>query len=334
MIRVLMIGILIIFTSCRITQDLGVSPASLNQQRMVMIYKNKTEIGIHGGTDYNQILKVRVSGKGEMSIRGLGDCGFYRGSSFGGKKYAGLTLSKLPNKEVCIYGLTLRIDGLDSASRGLFILRRFKNPLIKPLKTKVNLVEREGVNWVQLKKDSQMISYKKELDIRAAGIYENRDIEIYPSGNSGHINIAGCGIKKVVDFNFRENQPKVWKTNLRSLYKGMIEKGCTFDILVNNRGYQFKEAATILVHVYNDYGSFLDAPKTYISNGIKRVYRCFKFHDPYVIGISVNGYQSRLNSKELCAFKQKKYEVIAITSKQRTFYGIYDERLKDWTSIK
>ena len=327
--------LLVLFVSCNPKKDEAVAPSKLKQQRMVMSYGGVTEVGIHGGIDENIPLKVRVVNSGDLGIRGQGDCGFYLGKGYGKTKQMIIDPKELPKKKVCVFGLDLRVNKLDAPSIGLFVFRRFTSPLVKPLKIKANSVTRMGVNWVQVKKDSQFQLPNKipsdDGGTKSAGINEGRDIEIYPSGNSGYINISGCNKpRRTIDFTIEEGKEKVWRLSLESMYRGTVEKSCTFDILVNNRGYQYKEAATFVVHTYNEQGSFLDAPETYE----KKKYRCFRFRDPYVVGISVNGYYTKVNEDVLCAFKKKTYEVIAITSNQRTFYGIFDEGQQDWTSMK
>ena len=325
--KVLIIFFVALIISCNPTKDEDVSPASLKQQRMIINYKGQTELGIHGGVDLKEKIKIRTINSGDYSIRGQGECGFYFGESFSKKKYVEIDTSKLPDKEVCILSLNLRINELDAPSIGLFVLRKFKNSLVQPLEFQVNGVKRKGVNWVQLKKPT--LNKIKSSKIKS-GIEEGQDIELYPWGDSGYINIMGCGYKRIIDFKFKENEKRVWKTNLISLYKGKIDQSCVFDILINNRNFQYKQGGTLLVHTYEGQGSFLDAPRTYL----KKKHRCFAFEDPYVIGISVNGFDSKLNVTNLCAFKKDQYEVIATTSKQRIFYGIYDEKSQDWTTIK
>lgn len=321
--KILLISLLFFSCSCIVKKDEIVAPSDLNHHRMILDIDGAKEIGINGSIDDSKILRIRTFSSGNISIRGLGDCGYYFGKGFNKSKYVDINLSELPDKDVCIYSLVLHQDGLDKSSTGLFLLRKFKSSLIKPLKLKSNLVSRNGINWVQLRKES---------DDERSGISEDREIKIYPSGEYGYLNISGCGYKRKIDFDLKNKNDKFIELNLRDLYRGNISKNCTFDILVNNREIPYKEGATLVVSVYDDFGSFLDTPISY--NCLFKIKKCFKFKDSFIGKISVNDKESGWNKKRKCVRKKKRYEVIGLTSNQRIFYGIFDHSKNKWITIK
>ena len=80
--------------------------------------------------------------------------------------------------------------------------------------------------------------------------------------------------------------------------------------------------------VYNGAGSFLDAP---LMDTDSWGNSCFKFMDPYVVGVFVNS-KWKKNSTSLCVDKAALYQVEGVTSKGRIFYGEYDGT--QWVDMK
>lgn len=98
---------------------------------------------------------------------------------------------------------------------------------------------------------------------------------------------------------------------------------CVFTITANHDD-AIKESASIFIKVYQQSGSFLDAPL--ISFGSKT---CFEFTDPYVIGISVNNEWK--NDSKICVNESSLYKIEGVTSNHRIFYGEYDG--KKWVKM-
>jgi hypothetical protein len=326
MLKIKLFAILFLLTACackNVIKDVAPSPVSLDQARALIKVNGVTESGINGAIDSNSSVFVRVYGAGSVSLRGLGDCGYITSRATSKLGWVGFALQNLPNKEFCLYTIQSRVDMFDSPSVGHVLVRRFLDPNVKPLTTVVNNVSRKGVNWVQLRADSALhIASTSYVPYLVGGINENKDITVVLNYNSGKLNITGCGTSQVIEYT---NAP-TYNLTVDELYRdlGGVKQSCIFNITANHAS-ALKESASILVKVYNQNGSFIDAPNAEMGHDA-----CFEFMDHYVVGIRVNNkwtYKSRL-----CVDKAATYEVEGVTSNQRIFYGIHDGA--DWAEMK
>ncbi|MGZ6369108.1 MAG: hypothetical protein ACXWPM_00105, partial [Bdellovibrionota bacterium] len=286
--------------SCQFTKDLGTAPATLDQARLPIQVGDAVELGIQGSTGEDTI-RVRSYAEGSVSIRGLNDCGYVSSASTKSAGWVEFDASRLPQNEFCLFNLETWTNGLDAPAIGNLLIRRFLDPNVKPLKTTMNQVTRvNGLNWVQLQSGPKLLTVGAGGGMRG-GILEDRHIAIFPSGKSGKLVITGCGIPaNVTEYS---DQPE-WDTTVDYLYSsiGGVNKSCVFTITANNND-ALAESATIYVKVYQQSGSFLNAP--IIAQDSDQDEACFEFVDPYVVGMSVNGQWSYRS--HICAPKADKY---------------------------
>lgn len=306
--------------SCQLVKDQADSPSVHNQARLVMKVGNSVEVGMHGTIDVNQKLMVRSYGKGGVTLRGLEDCGFVTSGSTDKVGWVGFDVGGLPNKEFCLYSIQARTNGFDAPAIGFFAVRRFLDSNVLPLEFQVNGSVRNGVGFVQVSNgDSKLLASNGPIPF-VAGIPESHDVILNLGGHSGKLNVTGCGFHPdIIDY----EKAQAYPLTLEYFYReaGKISKSCVFTITANHDDAP-KQSATLVVNVYEGFGSFLDAP---MASG-----SCFEFTDPYVVGISINGKWKR--GSRLCVKESNKYVVEAVTSKYRGFYGEHDG--KDWVVMK
>lgn len=306
--------------SCQFVKDQAVAPAELNQNRLIMNTNGQTEVGIHGTTTVDNPIYIRSYGRGTVTIRGLRECGYITSGATEKAGWIKINPKNFPNKEICLYAIQERTENFDAPIIGHILIRRFLDPNIVPLKISVNNVVRKGVNWVQLKEDDETVSITSYENQLQGGINESRDIVVYLGDHAGKLNITGCNLP-ANPLDYDADQKEMLLT-VDYLYRNQpVNKSCIFTLTANHDD-ALKESASIFVKVYKGTGSFLDVP---VVDG-----RCFKFVDPYVIGISVNG--SWKNSKEKCVEDADEYKVEGTTSKHRIFYGIFNGL--EWTVMK
>ena len=328
--KLIFILLCLVFISCNtgsIKQDVSIAPIDVNHRRLVFNIKDKTFVGIGGTISRADPVTLQTYNQtGDVAIKGLADCGYTFGTGFKNVYTMDLDLLDTPDQDICVLQLTTRVNGFDAIGYGNLIIRRFTDPNIIPLDIKVNGEVRKGVNWIQIKEDS-------DYDVATlTGITENREVEVYPNGTSGNIVVTGCGISPVVEaYYFGAGEPHIWRTNLSYLYaqspNKIITKSCVFTVTANNND-SLKQTATFFVAVYKQMGSFLYAPVPIV----KEDKMCFEFQDLYVIGVKINEVMSNPNARVLCVPKASQYEVEGITSKFRTFYGIFKEN--KWLLIR
>jgi hypothetical protein len=314
--------------ACQPVKDQAKSPAELNHNRIPIQIDGQSEVGINGTISGQSIIKARAYYKGSVSIRGLEDCGYYLEEGIAGLGWVSFNASELPQNEFCLYHVQARINRLDSPAIGKVLIRRFLDPNVKPLQITMNNVKRLGVNWVQLKESVSLMVSKAHNEMgEESGISEDRKIIVYPSGKTGKMIITGCGIREIY---YYDNTPE-WQTTVDNLYKsiGQLNKDCVFTITANNDD-TLKESATFLVSVYKEEGGYLAAPLVSIDRSA-----CFEFTDNNVIAIRINTVRSKkINQTRMCITRNdaEEYEVEAITSKQRVFWGTY--KGDKWISTK
>ncbi len=308
--------------SCRVAKDLSQSPAEIDQNRIVLQTGGTTEVGIHGTINPRDPLFLRSYAAGTVTIRGMDDCGFIASGSTQNTGWVSLNPNSLPRKEFCLFSLQARTNGFDAPVIGHFLVRRFLDPNVLPLRTKMNLIDRDGVNWVQIRANSGPEMTRGEKI--AAGINEDREIVVYLGNHSGRLNITGCGLQPdVIEYTKEQGE---FRTSVDNLYRELrtVSKSCVFTITANHDD-ALKESATVFVKVYEGIGSFLDAPVVDIGRKA-----CFSFVDPFVVGVSVN--KKWRKGKNICVDVANSYTVEGVTSKHRVFYGEHDGQ--DWTAIK
>lgn len=319
-IATVMLAVAAVSCSCMPVKDLAPAPSTLGHQRLLMSIDGEVHAGVIGvvGTDHD--LRIQTYKTGTYEMRGIGECGFVWGEGFKDARWVQLDLSSIPRSPVCLLSLVARVNGLDSPATASVLVRRFDDPNVVPLTIAANGRERPGANWLQIPSEgARLMGY----------IPESKEIVLRPSGRSGKIHIRGCGLSESEEF----DQPGEWRTNVYALYKshkGGIDETCVFDFLVNNDD-QLKEGASLLVSVYQPYGSFLEAPTTKRDGGR----RCFEFQDPYVVSMAVNGDgHDRWNRRQKCVKVTDRYEVDGLTSKMRTFYGVFAESSQKWEVVR
>lgn len=323
---------LMLFISCSlfsrgVISDVSIAPSELNHKRLPMMIKGKTEVGINGYVLSSQNeadikLFIRAYDQGDITLRGFGECGSIFSSSQKGFGFYEFDLKNILPTETCFLSIISRANTLEAPAIGTFLLRTMDDPNVKALRTTVNRVAREGLNWIQLK-SSNLIDEPR--GILSAGITENRKIILHPKGSSGKIIINGCGMKDVFEFDKKGE----WQTSIDTLYRhhGTIEKECAFNILVNNNDY-LKESAIVYISPYRESGAFVSSP--FVSeNGSKL---CFEFFDRNIIGIRINETYIRNGNRKLCVKKTSSYNVEGVTSKSRVFWGTYDGQ--NWLDMK
>lgn len=300
--------------SCQLVKDQGIAPSTLNQDRAVIQVGTDTEVGINGVAGVNATIQVQSFGKGSVEIRGLDDCGYVSSAATTSNGWVTFNTASLPGNEFCLYSIQTNTAGFDAPSIGHVLVRRFLDPNVNQLTTTANLITRTGVNWVQVAGGST----PSVVSQSSGGINENRNISVNLGGNSGHLNITGCnGQTSTVMYT---NQA-AYTTTIDELFQGSVVTSCAFTITANHIN-AVAQSATLYIQVYQDFGSFLDAP---IASG-----NCFSFTDPYVVGIGVNGQWSA--SSKLCATKASTYQVEGVTSNQRVFFGVSDGT--NWSVMK
>lgn len=298
--------------SCQTVKDVADAPSALDQDRSVLLISNVIEVGIHGTTKDVPIM-VRSYGRGSVMLRGLGDCGIVATTATDKVGWVEFNQSILPKKEFCVYSVQNSTNGFDAPSIGHVLVRRFMDPNVLPLRTVVNLVDREGVNWVQLREDSSP-AFNSTMSVPAGGIHEDREIKIYLGGKSGLLNITGCGLATMV----QEYSNQEWISfTVDYLMRGAQLHTCVLTITANH--YEsLKQSASVLVKTYKGAGSFLSAPLVK-DDGDEW---CFEFTDPYVVGMMVNDKWSK--KSKMCAGKNSSLKVEGVTSKNRIFYGEFE----------
>lgn len=325
MIRIMPVMFLFLMScaSCQTVKDPAESPSSMDQDRIVMRLNETIEVGIGGLIDLNKTVMIRSYGAGTVTIRGLEDCGYITSGATKKTGWIQVNPLTLPNKEFCLYSLQARTNGFDAPVIGHLLVRRFMDPNVRPLKITMNNVMRDGVNWVQLMKDGPKNLFASNGPFQVPyGIFENRDIDIFLGAHRGKLNITGCGMTDVIEY---QNQPTM-RLTVDYLYRsiGKIEQSCVFTLTANHDD-AIKESATIFIKVYSSPGSFLDAPVAEIGSEA-----CFSFVDPYVVGIAINGDYSK--SRSMCVDKAANYEVEGVTSKNRIFWGLHSG--SEWVVTK
>ena len=300
--------------SCQLVKDLADPPSKFEQDRLITTISGNLEVGINGTIDPNQSLYVRSYGRGSISLRGLGDCGYITSAAVDKLGWLKFDQTFLPDKEFCLYVVQSHTNGFDAPATAHVLVRRFKDPNVKPLTTIVNRVKRDGVNWVQLPADIAKTTtiLAEESD---GGIYEDRDIVVMLNNHPGKLNVTGCSGITPTTTEYSNQQSITIKID--ALYR---EVGHVFDCVFTitaNHDDALKESASVFVKVYKESGSFLDAPLASIGSKA-----CFQFTDPYVIGMLVN--DKWLQKSKVCVDKNNSYRVEGVTSRHRIFYGEYD----------
>lgn len=325
--RIISVLALLLCSCACIKPDLAPAPASLEQSRTIIKTNGAAEAGISGSIDPGASMDVRIYGPGSVSLRGLGECGFITSGSADRPGWIRFELKDLPQKELCLYAIESRVEGFDSPSVGHFLVRYFNDPNVLPLKTSVNLVERHGVNWVQLREDQAIKSSSTETSHALVGIKEDREIKIFLNGNSGRLNITGrgsCQLSETIEY----SNAQVMVLSVDRLYRdlGGVKNSCIFTITANHRE-ALKESATVFIKVYRQNGSFLDAP-SFKTDALNRA--CFKFNDDMVAGIQVNSKYSQ--GPSVCVRQSADYTVEGVTSRHRIFYGKHNG--EKWEEMK
>lgn len=279
---------------------------------------DNVEVGINGLTDVEKLISARSYNSGSALLSGKAECGFSTSGATEETGWISFSPKDLPNEEVCVYTIQVRTNGFTGSSFGHVVIRRFIDPNIRPLETTVNHVKRSGVNWVQLKADPPNQPIRK-----FSGIYENRDIIVNLGNHEGTLHISGCDMP--IDM-IPYSKVGTKTITVDQLYRhiGKVDRDCLFMITANHND-GLAESASVFIKVYHEQGSFLDAPVVDI--GWRA---CFRFQDPYVIGLRVNG--AWANSNSLCVKKRDFYIVEAVTSNQRIFYGEHNGT--NWTAMK
>ena len=299
--------------SCKPVKDIAPAPAVLSQERILIRVAGITEAGISGVSGANTTFEVHSFGKGTITLRGLDNCGFVTSGSTTGNGWVTFDTASLPQSEFCLYNLQADTAKFDAPAIGHFMVRRFLNINVKPLEITANLVKRMGVNWVQVAGGNYFVnasSTSVTMD-SGGGINEDRTLSVNLGGNSGRLNITGPNGQTTSTF---YTNAAAYTTTIDELFQGSPVTSGIFTITANHTG-AVAQSATLLIKVYDKFGSFLSAP---IING-----KCFTFTDPYIAGMSVNGRWS--TSSSLCARDTAPfYEVEGVTSNQRIFYGISD----------
>lgn len=300
-------------SSCQIIKDQAVAPSELDQNRILFQIETKNEVGIHGTIATDKPILIRDYGAGTVTLRGMGDCGYITSGAAKEPGWISIDPASLPDKEFCLYSAQLTTNGFDAPAIGHVLVRRFTDPNVKPLKTEVNGEIRDGVNWVQLRADSDQASTQLANLLGNGGIFEDRDVLVYLGWHSGKLNITGCGMRpNVIEY----THMNVYRLTVDYLYKeiGNVVKSCVFTITANHDD-AVKESASVFVKTYKGTGSFLDAPMVEVTDSDV----CFRFQDPYVAGMAVNGKYS--GNSSMCVSKASGYIVEGVTSKSRMFYG-------------
>jgi hypothetical protein len=311
--------------SCQLVEDASEAPAVLSQDRAMIKIGDDVD-AIQGVVGSETMAYVRAYGESTVTVSGLKECGYITSGSSKKSGWVPIPLSHFPDKEFCIYSVLVRGVGFDAPATGHLLIRKFTDPNVVPLTVEMNHVVRKGVNWVQLRSDSEPTFFASNTTLPVfGGISEGRDVVIHLGGHSGKLNITGCGFQPdVIEY---ENMQEMYLT-VDQLYReaGKVDRSCVFTVTANHDD-ALKESASLFVKVYNGTGSFLDAPMVDVSSN----QACFQFIDPYVVGIEVNDKKSY--SDKVCVAHAKSYVVEGVTSKFRTFYGIYDESL-GWETMK
>jgi hypothetical protein len=306
--------------SCQYVQDQGVAPSTLNQDRIPIQVGSDLEVGINGVAGADTTVQVRSYGKGTVEIRGLGNCGYVSSAAINGFGFVTFNTATLPQEEFCLYNLQTDTTGFDAPAIGQLLVRRFLDPNVQPLSITANEAVRSGVNWVQVAGGSGISPLNTSTP--DTGITEDRNISVNLGGHSGSLNITGCnGQTSTVLY----TNAAAYNTTIDELFQGATPTSCVFTITANHTN-AVAQSATLLVQVYQKFGSFLDAP---IANG-----NCFSFTDQYAIGIGINGKWS-WNSKGSvngCGDSASSYQVEGVTSNQRIFFGISDGT--SWSVMK
>jgi len=334
--------------ACKPVADPYPAPDKLDQYRQVMYVENGSKepdsmlsnyyAGVTATTKVDQKLYARTAREGDIDIRGLDDCGYYFGKGIAGSGWASFELAPLMDQDVCVFKLHQRTNDFDAPVSGLILVRPFIHADVVPLKLMVNNVLRYGAAAIQLAREKETQDNRIEVRLyeanktvdENAGIQEKRSIEIMPLAKKGDIRITSnkCNYSNKYPFELTDTEPTI-KTSLNDWFpKGIYNDICVFDITINSETGP-KEAASVLVTTYTNYGSFLAAPSYSYDKLFKEM--CFEFNDRAVVGVAVtyqkkgNWYTETDTGKKICVDKSDTtYTVEGITANWRNFWGVHD----------
>jgi len=318
--------IMIFVFGCGMKKDIYDSPAEINQMRLPMSINGSFEVGFAGTTNSNGTIEIQSFGEGEVKIDGQDECGYHDGKSTTVRGWVSLPLPDI-DKPYCSYLVTSEPNDFQSSAIGILVIhKKVEDSNFFLMKFKMNYVLREGVNWTQVRENDNISASESKLKIlSSSAIYEGYDIEIFPSGKTGELTVEGCGLKYKKLY-YLENTNNSFKIGLKDIYAGSDIKGtCLFTMIANNDDTYKKDIGLALVNAYTKQGSYIEVPEVKVKKLTKKV--CFEFTDPYVVFIKVNDDYTKGKNDDgtLCVDKKTtKYEVEALTSMLRIFYGICD----------
>jgi len=295
-------------------QDKNPSPASLNQKRIIFERNGEISLGVLKADSLADSVRFRVYGIGTWSIDAPNPCGYHYGQGYNNQQWQTIDMLGLPTEELCKYDLTINNKDFDAPGIGNILVRRFTDTNFLPATIEVN---------GKIEKGSAVFQIRQDLTNNFGGVHESERLKIYHRMDSGTIFIHGCCNDQSDIFDFKNNDPYI-ETDLSYLYRycNGINKDCIFDVRINYQSLPIKDAFSLYISVYKQSGSWLEAPAYSEENN----QACFEFMDGFSSGISVNGINaSKINQHKLCVEKKDHYTVEGITSRFRTFWGIFKD---------